>query len=67
MRPETSSGPLGVQRQFETNRLAKDFQARAYEEVVPVVGRSRTGTAATGRAGAGEEQTKVLSQGGSAA
>lgn len=33
---------LGVQRHFETNRLASGFQARAYENVVPVVRRCTT-------------------------
>jgi hypothetical protein len=39
MRLTAATGPphLGVQRRFETNRLAKDFQARAYEGVMPLV------------------------------
>jgi hypothetical protein len=38
MRPQASSGPAGprVRRQFESHRLAGDFQARAYEQVVPL-------------------------------
>lgn len=42
MKQEASSRParLRVQRQFEANRLAGDCQARAYEQAVPVVGRS---------------------------
>jgi hypothetical protein len=44
MRQEASSRPvrLGVQRQFEANRLSRDFQAQAYEHILPVV--ARTGT-----------------------
>ena len=38
MRPEADRGPprLGVQRQFEPNRLAEDCQTRAYAEVLPL-------------------------------
>lgn len=39
MRPQATAGPpcLRVERAFEPNRLAEDLQARAYEQVVPVV------------------------------
>jgi hypothetical protein len=42
MRPQTSSerGELRVRRQFIDCRLAKDFQASAYEKVVNISGRS---------------------------
>lgn len=42
MRPPATAGPpcLRVERAFEPNRLAKDLQARAYEQVVPVLVRS---------------------------
>ena len=42
MRPQASSAPagLGVQRHFEVHRLAGDYQTRAYEQVVPLEGRS---------------------------
>lgn len=42
MRPQATAGPprLRVERAFEPNRLAEDLQARAYEQVVPVVVRS---------------------------
>jgi hypothetical protein len=33
-----------VQRQFESHRLAEDFQARAYEQVVPLEGPSDPAT-----------------------
>jgi hypothetical protein len=51
MRAEASTGLTRprVQRQFESNRLAKDFQAHAYEEVLPVQRRSGTRTATAGR------------------
>ena len=37
---------LRVERRSETNRLAKDFQARAYVELLPIRGRCPTLTAA---------------------
>ena len=45
MRPQATAGPpcLRVERAFEPNRLAKDLQARAYEQVVPVLVRSLLG------------------------
>jgi hypothetical protein len=41
MRPAVAPkwSPLGVEREFETNRLALDHQARGYEEVLPSGGR----------------------------
>jgi hypothetical protein len=41
MRPKASTGPprTDVQRQFDANRLGEDCQARAYEQVLPVVRR----------------------------
>ena len=41
---KASTGPprVQVQRRFETNRLARDFQARAYQEVMPLVRRAKT-------------------------
>jgi hypothetical protein len=49
MRPPAGSGPPGtqVQRKFEGNRLARDSQARAYQQVLPVV-RSETRSGVTG-------------------
>jgi hypothetical protein len=46
MRPQASCGPASprVQRQFESHRLAGDFQARAYEQVVPLEGPSDPAT-----------------------
>jgi hypothetical protein len=48
MGPDASTGPPGprVERRSETNRLAKDFQARAYEEVLPISRRCSTTAAA---------------------
>ena len=39
MKPGAGRGPphLDVQRQFETNRLAKSIQGQAYEEALPVI------------------------------
>ena len=49
MAPDASTGPPGlwVERRSETNRLAKDFQARAYEELLPVRRRGPTTAAAS--------------------
>ncbi len=49
MQPDASPGPLvlRVERRSETNRLAEDFQARAYEQLLPIHGRCPTLTAAT--------------------
>jgi hypothetical protein len=49
MGPETITGPPrpSIERRFETNRLAKDFQARAYEEVLPIIRRCPTATVVT--------------------
>jgi hypothetical protein len=48
MGPDASTGPPGlrVERRSETNRLAKDFQIRAYEELLPIIRRQPTTTAA---------------------
>lgn len=48
MGPDASTGPPcpDVERRFETNRFAKDFQARAYEELLPVIRRCPTKVAA---------------------
>jgi hypothetical protein len=48
MGPEASStaGGFKVGRHFEGNRLAGDCQARAYEQVLPVAGRSEFPVAA---------------------
>jgi hypothetical protein len=42
MEPEAFARLRGLQvrRCFEAGRLAGDFQARAYEQIVPVAGRS---------------------------
>ena len=39
---------VAVQRSFETNRLAKDFQARAYEQLVPLEPHPADTTGSTG-------------------
>ena len=47
MRPPSGSGPPGMRvlREFEGNRLAKDSQVRAYQELLPVVrSETRSGT-----------------------
>lgn len=64
MGPDASTGPPPhVQRHCETNRLAKDFQARAYEEVLPIICRLRTPTAVT----AARTKTERVQQGSMAA
>jgi hypothetical protein len=52
MGPDASTGPPrpSVECRFETNRLAKDFQARAYEELLPLIRRCPSGTAAAAQA-----------------
>jgi len=68
MRPPSGSGPPGiqVQRRFQGNRLAKDSQTRAYQKVLPAVGRSETKSSASGQL-AREVQESLLSQEGVAA
>jgi len=66
MRAEASTGPTRprVQRQFESNRLAKDFQARAYEELLPLCRRCPSGPAALAQvAVAWADQEAVQAQG----
>ncbi len=69
MKAEAFTGPARarVQRQFESNRLAKDFQAQAYEEVLPVARRSGTRAAAMGRTEVQVAQAKPVRSGGVAA
>jgi hypothetical protein len=49
MQPDASIGSpaLRIERLEETNRLARDFQARAYEQLLPNSSRRTTTTAAT--------------------
>ena len=49
MGPDASTAPPGprVERRSETNRLAKDCQVRAYEELLPIIRRGPTTRAAT--------------------
>jgi hypothetical protein len=61
----TGPPPLGVERRFETNRLAADFQSQAYEQVVPAVSRSWTRRAA--QAGEYQDKIQLVDQGGVAA
>lgn len=66
MGPNASTGPPrpGVERRFETNRFAKDFQARAYEELLPIIGCCPSGTAAPAQAEvAGAETERVQREG----
>lgn len=69
MEPAAAVTPprLGVQRQFEVNRVAKDFQARAYELVLLVGGFFSARAATTDQTGAGLEQRATVSQRGVAA
>jgi hypothetical protein len=63
------TGPLQarVQRRFETNRLAREFQAQAYQEAMPLVRRPRTAAAAPIQVDVALLETGVLAQGGVAA
>jgi hypothetical protein len=68
MGPDASTGPPGprIERRSETNRLARGFQIRAYEELVPVC-RGPTTTAAPVPAVAAGTPAKRNSQKGVAA
>jgi hypothetical protein len=48
---------------FDGNRLAKDSQTRAYQEVLPVVCRLETGIGVTGRRGTDREESVVSQEG----
>jgi hypothetical protein len=68
MRPKGARGArVGVERHFEPNRLARDCQARAYEEALPVVCRSRPKGGTVDQTGVGLEETEQANQGGIAA
>jgi hypothetical protein len=69
MRPDASTGPPrpSVERRSETNRLAKDFQARAYEELLPIIGRCPGGTAALTQAEVACAENERVQQKGVAA
>ena len=58
--------PLAVERDFECNRLAESFQARAYEQVVPLIKSMGTRLAEDQVEMSGEERERVI-QGGIAA
>jgi hypothetical protein len=68
MRLDASSKPvrLGVHRQYEVNRLAKDCQARAYERVLPIAGRSEF-TVVPNQADGEQEESETRTQEGVAA
>ena len=68
MGPDASTEPpLSVQRHCETNRLAQDFQAKAYEEVLPIIRRLRTPTTVTAATSVAGTETERVQQGGRAA
>jgi hypothetical protein len=69
MGPDVSTGPPGlrVERRSETNRLATDFQVRAYEELLPMLRRCSRTTAATVQADVAWTPSKRSSQKGVAA
>jgi hypothetical protein len=68
MGPDASTGPPPyVQRHFETHRLAKDFQAKAYEEVLPILRRLRTPTTVTAASQLAGTETERVQQGRRAA
>ncbi len=65
MRPKATPGPpgLGMHREFETNRFANDCQARAYEEALPVLSRSRSGGALARQADGSREEPELIAEG----
>ena len=69
MGPDASTGLPGlrVERRSETNRLAKDFQVRAYEELLPILRRCCATTATTVQADVVWTPSKRNSQKGVAA
>ena len=69
MGPDAPAGPpsLRVERRAETNRLAKDFQAQAYEELLSGCRRGPTTTAAAVSAAVAGTSTSHQAQKGVAA
>ena len=69
MRPlaSTRAPQARLQRHFDPRRLAQDCQAHAYEHVLPVVRRSRSGTALPPPRERISQQTNALGQGAQAA
>lgn len=65
MRPAGGSAPPGVpvQRQFEGNRLAKECQARAYQKLLPMTGRSESTTSRMEPFGGDGEESLVRQEG----
>jgi hypothetical protein len=65
MKVEAATGPprVAVQRGFEGNRLAKGFQARAYEQVLALVDTEATPSAAE----PARQKSKQTTSGGIAA
>jgi hypothetical protein len=65
MRPKGArEARVGVEREFEPNRLARDCQARAYEQALPVVCRSKTKGGTVDQTGVGLAETGQASQQG---
>jgi hypothetical protein len=62
-RPGKGCGRAAVQRRFEGNRLAKEFQVQAYEQVLPALASAGHATARSNEA----EKSKHRRQGGIAA
>jgi len=52
-----------MHREFETNRFANDCQARAYEEALPVLSRSRSGGALARQADGSREEPELIAEG----
>jgi hypothetical protein len=69
MRPEVSSTPAGLKvgRRFESGRLARDCQARAYEQILSVAGRSELVLAPRSQAAADQVEIDALTEEGVAA
>jgi hypothetical protein len=66
MKSKAGAGPArpGVQRHFESNRLAKQWQAQAYEQVLPLGAASNPEREPIE---IGPDNSKVIKQGGLAA
>jgi hypothetical protein len=68
MRPEASSSAgFKVDRCFEGHRLAADCQARAYEQVLPVAGRSEFAMEPVNQAAGTGVKINTLTEEGAAA
>jgi hypothetical protein len=65
MKPPADTAPPGlpVQRAFEGQRLAQESQARAYQQVLPVGGRSQTTDSTSNQRGRDRQPLRISQEG----